>query len=179
MYMGAGILPVSLHNGKLHFLFGKENKYADTPGWSDFGGGIDAGETAMDTIIREAQEEMTGFLGGDREIKAWIRRGTYKMTFGDYTMFICPMEYNEWLPLYYNNNQRFLQKMLDPAVIRDTKIFEKSEIKWVSENGLRALRPQCRSYFQTTIGLIEDEMAEIRRFVVSKLGNKKTRKRRG
>ena len=178
MYMGAGILPVSLHNGKLHFLFGKENKYADTPGWSDFGGGIDAGETAMDTIIREAQEEMTGFLGGDREIKAWIRRGTYKMTFGDYTMFICPMEYNEWLPLYYNNNQRFLQKMLDPAVIRDTKIFEKSEIKWVSENGLRALRPQCRSYFQTTIGLIEGEMAEIRRFVVSKLGNKKTRKRR-
>ena len=177
--MGAGILPVSLHNGKLHFLFGKENKYADTPGWSDFGGGIDAGETAMDTIIREAQEEMTGFLGGDREIKAWIRRGTYKMTFGDYTMFICPMEYNEWLPLYYNNNQRFLQKMLDPAVIRDTKIFEKAEIKWVSENGLRALRPQCRSYFQTTIGLIEDEMAEIRRFVVSKLGNKKTRKRRG
>ena len=176
--MGAGILPVSLHNGKLHFLFGKENKYADTPGWSDFGGGIDAGETAMDTIIREAQEEMTGFLGGDREIKAWIRRGTYKMTFGDYTMFICPMEYNEWLPLYYNNNQRFLQKMLDPAVIRDTKIFEKSEIKWVSENGLRALRPQCRSYFQTTIGLIEGEMAEIRRFVVSKLGNKKTRKRR-
>jgi len=177
--MGAGILPVSLHNGKLHFLFGKENKYADTPGWSDFGGGIDAGETAMDTIIREAQEEMTGFLGGDREIKAWIRRGTYKMTFGDYTMFICPMEYNEWLPLYYNNNQRFLQKMLDPAIIRDTKIFEKSEIKWVSENGLRALRPQCRSYFQTTIGLLEDEMAEIRRFVVSKLGNKKTHKRRG
>lgn len=177
--MGAGILPVSLHNGKLHFLFGKENKYADTPGWSDFGGGIDAGETAMDTIIREAQEEMTGFLGGDREIKAWIRRGTYKMTFGDYTMFICPMEYNEWLPLYYNNNQRFLQKMLDPAIIRDTKIFEKSEIKWVSENGLRALRPQCRSYFQTTIGLLEGEMAEIRRFVVSKLGNKKTRKRRG
>jgi 8-oxo-dGTP pyrophosphatase MutT (NUDIX family) len=174
--MGAGILPVSLHNGKLHFLFGKENKYADTPGWSDFGGGIDAGETPLETVVREAQEEMTGFLGGDREIRALLRRGTYKMKFGDYTMFICPMEYNEWLPFYYNNNQRFLQKMLDPAVIRDTKIFEKSEIKWVSESGLRALRQQCRSYFRDTIGLLEAEMQAIRRFVVS-TNSKKTRKR--
>ena len=174
--MGAGILPVCFHNGKLHFLFGKENQYADTPGWSDFGGGIDAGETAMETVIREAQEEMTGFLGGDKEIRAWLKRGHYKMEFGDYTMFICPMEYNEWLPLYYNNNQRFLQKMLDPAVIRDTKIFEKAEIKWVSETGLSALRPQCRSYFQATIGLMQKEMSAIRRFV---MGNKKkTRKRR-
>ena len=174
--MGAGILPVSLHNGKLHFLFGKENKYADTPGWSDFGGGIDAGETPIETVVREAQEEMTGFLGGDREIRALLRRGSYKMKFGDYTMFICPMEYNEWLPFYYNNNQRFLQKMLDPAVIRDTKIFEKSEIKWVSESGLRALRPQCRLYFRDTIGLLEAEMQEIRRVVVS-TNFKKTRKR--
>jgi 8-oxo-dGTP pyrophosphatase MutT (NUDIX family) len=173
--MGAGILPVSLHNGKLHFLFGKENKYADTPGWSDFGGGIDAGETPLDTVIRETQEELTGFLGGDREIRAWLRRGAYKMKFGDYTMFVCPMEYNEWLPFYYNNNQRFLQKMLDPAIIMDSKIFEKSEIKWVSESGLRALKPQCRSYFQNTIALLEAEMSAIRRFVVS---SKKTRKRR-
>jgi len=173
--MGAGILPVSLHNGKLHFLFGKENKYADTPGWSDFGGGIDAGETPLDTVIRETQEELTGFLGGDREIRAWLRRGAYKMKFGDYTMFVCPMEYNEWLPFYYNNNQRFLQKMLDPAIIRDSKIFEKSEIKWVSESGLRTLKPQCRSYFQNTIALLEAEMSAIRRFVVS---SKKTRKRR-
>ena len=174
--MGAGILPVCLHHGKLHCLFGKETQYADTPGWSDFGGGIDAGETAMDTVIREAQEEMTGFLGGDKEIRAWLKRGTYKMEFGDYTMFICPMEYNEWLPLYYNNNQRFLQKMLDPAVIRDTKIFEKAEIKWVSETGLSALRPQCRSYFQATIGLIQKEMPAIRRFMAGNM--KKTRKRR-
>ena len=34
--MGAGILPISIHNKKIYLLFGKENKYADTPGWSDF-----------------------------------------------------------------------------------------------------------------------------------------------
>ena len=174
--MGAGILPVSLHNGKLYFLFGKENKYADTPGWSDFGGGIDAGETAFNTAVREAQEEMTGFLGGDQEIRRWMKRGTYKVKFGEYTMFICAMEYNEWLPIYYNNNQRFLQKKLDPAIIKDSKIFEKAEIKWVSETELSALRPKCRSYFRNTIPLIQAEMDSIRRFVSSNIA-KKTRKR--
>ena len=37
--MGAGIVPVSLKGDKVVFLFGKENKYNDTPGYSDFGGG--------------------------------------------------------------------------------------------------------------------------------------------
>jgi hypothetical protein len=36
----AGILPATIRNGKLWFLFGKENKYEKSaPGFSDFGGG--------------------------------------------------------------------------------------------------------------------------------------------
>ena len=45
-------------------------------------------------------------------------------------MHIFPFEYNELLPFYYNNNQRFIQKRLDPKIIKSTKIFEKEEIKW-------------------------------------------------
>ena len=172
--MGAGILPIAIRNGKIYFLFGKENKYADTPGWSDFGGGVDPGENVMATVIREAQEELTGFLGGDKEIRALLKRGTHKIKFGNYTMFVCPMEYNEWLPIYYNNNQRFLQKHLDPKVIQNTKIFEKAEIKWVCESELDSLKPLCRSYFQEAIGLIKEDLGIIRRLFVSK----KTRKRR-
>ena len=38
--MGGGILPTTIHEGRLYFLFGKESKYEDTaPGFSDFGGG--------------------------------------------------------------------------------------------------------------------------------------------
>ena len=38
--MGAGILPTTIHKGKLYFLFGKEGKHEDSaPGFSDFGGG--------------------------------------------------------------------------------------------------------------------------------------------
>ena len=172
--MGAGILPVALRNGKLYFLFGKENQYADTPGWSDFGGGTDNNEIPLQTAIREAQEELTGFLGGETEIRAWMKKGTFKIEFNGYTMFVCPMEYNEWLPIYYNNNQRFLQKRLDQTIIRDSKIFEKSEIKWVCESDLSKLKSQCRSYFQDTVPKIVAAIPAIRKKLFS---STKTRKR--
>jgi hypothetical protein len=36
--MGAGILPTTIHNNKLYFLFGKENQYEDSAHvFSDFG----------------------------------------------------------------------------------------------------------------------------------------------
>ena len=55
--MGAGILPTSIHNNKLYFLFGKENKYEDSAsGFSDFGGGTDNKETFIQTAIREGPE---------------------------------------------------------------------------------------------------------------------------
>ena len=44
--MGAGILPTTIHQGKLYFLFVIEGKYEDSaPGFSDFGGGTDFSET--------------------------------------------------------------------------------------------------------------------------------------
>ena len=72
--MGAGILPTTIHNNKLYFLFGKENKYADTPGWSDIGGGTDNNETYMQTASREGSEELTGFLGMEKDIKNLLNK---------------------------------------------------------------------------------------------------------
>ena len=106
--MGAGILPTTIHNGKLYFLFGKENKYADTPGWSDFGGGTDNNESFLQTAIREGGEEMTGFLGSDSELEKMLKtRGTYNID-GErkYRMHIFSYDYNPSLPFYYNNNAK-------------------------------------------------------------------------
>ena len=75
--MGAGILPTCIHNGNLYFLFGKENKYNDTPGWSDFGGGTDKNESYLDTAIREGTEELTGFLGLKKELADKLKKGNY------------------------------------------------------------------------------------------------------
>lgn len=44
--VAGSILPVTIHNGKLYFLFGKESPMEDSAkGWSDFGGRVDPGET--------------------------------------------------------------------------------------------------------------------------------------
>ena len=44
--VAASILPITIHNNQLHFLFGKENSMEDSAkGWSDFGGRVDHGES--------------------------------------------------------------------------------------------------------------------------------------
>ena len=115
--MGAGILPTTIHNGKLYFLFGKENKFEDSaPGFSDFGGGTDYSETYLETAVREGAEELTGFLGNPKDIKKLLKKnGTYNIDYNTnghklYRMHIFPMNYDPMLAFYYNNNQRFLQQ---------------------------------------------------------------------
>ena len=66
---GGGILPVAIKNGQVYFLFGKENELDDTPGWADFGGGAEDGESSFDTALREGSEEINGFLGSAEQLR--------------------------------------------------------------------------------------------------------------
>lgn len=173
--MGAGILPTTIHNNKLYFLFGKENKFADTPGWSDFGGGTESNESLLDTAVREGSEELTGFLGSPKEIKKLLEKnGTFNIdTENDYRIHLFPLDYTEELPYYYNNNQRFIQKNLDEAVIKKTKIFEKAEIQWIALDELLKKKFFFRSYFQKNIPILLEKKSEIFTFIKSTLDNSK------
>ena len=170
--MGAGILPTTILNNKLYFLFGKENKFEDSaPGFSDFGGGANGNETYLQTAVREGGEELTGFLGFDNTIKKMLNKhGTYNINYKTngnriYRMHIFPMEYNPFLEIYYNNNQAFLQKNLDPDVIKNSKIFEKEEIRWICIDELTTRRSEFRSYFQNIIDLIIEKREPIESFI--------------
>ena len=176
--MGAGILPTTIYNNKLYFLFGKENKYEDTaPGFSDFGGGTDNNETYMETAIREGCEELTGFLGTEQDVKKMLERnGTYnidnKTPHGSiYRIHIFPMNYDAKLPFYYNNNQQFLQKRLDPHVIKKTKIFEKEEIRWICIDEIKKMKPKFRFFFKPIVDRIYNEKEQIKQFIVKGLKN--------
>ena len=188
--MGAGILPTTMYKGELTFLFGKENQYEDSAhGFSDFGGGTDNGETYLQTAIREGGEELTGFLGSDMDLKKLLKKnGTYNIdhhsnSHSTYRMHIFPMDYDPKLPFYYNNNQKFIQKRLDPHIIQESKIFEKAEIRWISVKDLQKMRPHFRPYFRNIIDQICDQQIEIKKFIETglKKGTKRsqTRKKRG
>ena len=181
--MGAGILPTTIHKGKLYFLFGKEGKFEDSaPGFSDFGGGTDNNESFFETAIREAGEELTGFLGDDADIRKMLNRyGTYNIDYATdghktYRMHIFPFPYDQSLTHYYNNNQRFLQKRLPAKVFKTTKIFEKAEIRWICVDDLKKMIPQFRSYFQNIVTLMIHQQESIKKFVM--LGRKKSTKKK-
>ena len=176
--MGAGILPTTIHNNKIYFLFGKENKYADTPGWSDIGGGTDNNESFLETASREGMEELTGFLGMEKDIRALLtKNGSYKVEFGEpnrrYRIHIFPMKYDPNLPVYYNNNHRFLERKLSKNLIKNSKIFEKEEIKWICVDDIPKMRNQFRHYFRDVADQLYDEKAAIRAFLRSSRRRKK------
>ena len=173
--MGASILPVTVHNGKIMLLFGKERNIDSNPGWSDFGGGTDKGETFMETAVREGSEEMTGFIGSPIDIRRLLNKyGTFNVDYlskgySTYRCHIFPMEYDEMLPHYYNNNQRFLQKKLDPSIIRDSKLFEKTQIQWFDINELVKRRSEFRDFYRNIVDWIIDRKGEIVEFAQKSL----------
>ncbi len=148
--VGSSILPVSLYKGKLYFLFGKENELEKSAhGFSDFGGGIESGESAFETACREGAEELTGFLGGN--IKQFIRKNGGYIRFGDpakYVIHVVCIDYDEKLPEYYNNNHRFLWERMDKHMLSRTKLFEKIEIKWFSVNDIKQKMGGFRHFYQ-------------------------------
>ena len=181
--MGAGVLPTTILNGKIYFLFGKENQYEDSaPGFSDFGGGRDNNEKFLETAIREGGEELTGFLGTDNDVKKLLKKhGTFNIdykgnnnNYGTYRTHIFPMVYDPMLPFYYNNNQKFIQKRLDPSIIKKTKIFEKAEIRWVCIDDISKMLKQFRSFFQNIVKIILENRSQIE--VIIKSGLKKNPK---
>jgi hypothetical protein len=187
--MSGSILPVTIYKNKLYFLFGKERDIDENPGWSDFGGGKENNETHIETATREGVEELTGFLGDKKTIHQMLYKyGTYNIDYKSkgydiYRCHIFPMPYNPYLPLYYNNNQLFLQKKLDPKIIRDTKIFEKTQIKWFSLQDIKKNKSKFRKFYRNIIELILSKKEDIELFVkrslkVEKAEKDKSKKRR-
>jgi 8-oxo-dGTP pyrophosphatase MutT (NUDIX family) len=171
--MGGGFLPTAIKDGKLYFLFGKENKYATTPGYADFGGGTDKNESFMETALREFTEETTGFFGSINQLRQYVSTyGTYNIDYiptsghyGTYRTHILPMKYNEAVVFFYNNNQKFLQRHLPASVYKQEKFFEKSEMKWFCIDELKQKKHMFRPYYRNIIDLLLRNSQNIEQFI--------------
>jgi hypothetical protein len=165
--MGGGALPIAFNkkNKKVYLLFGKENEYLnkDSPGFSDFGGGEKAGESALDTALREGCEELNGFFGCEGEIKRLIKENLVTSLNHDrYTTFLFEIEYDENLPYYFNNNYKFLKSHVNKLVRHATNgLFEKSVIKWMTFDDLRNERSSFRSYYRNVVDVILENEDDI------------------
>jgi 8-oxo-dGTP pyrophosphatase MutT (NUDIX family) len=178
---GSSVLPVTIHKGKLFFLFGKECEKEDSAkGFSDFGGGIEPGENAYDTAMREGAEELTGFLGDAETIQKHIEThgGIYKISHGEnYHVHIFFMKYDENLPKYYNRNHHFLWSRMNTNILQKTKLFEKIEIEWFSTDQMKKRRSEFRNFYRDIVDHILSQQSNIKQFI-QKCERKKNRKTR-
>ncbi len=150
---GAGILPIAHHNGKMYFLFGKERNRPNESarGWADFGGGRETGESVKNAAIRECSEEIAGFLGTKQDIAKLFDKDVKIVVANQYTTFIVPIEYDKNLPIYFNNQVRFLNKYKKNVELNNTTMHEKQEIKWFTLEDMRKNRGKFRHFYREII----------------------------
>lgn len=174
---GAGILPVAIHKSKLYFLFGKENKYEKSaPGFSDFGGGTEKGETQLDTAIREGHEELSGFLSKEYIQKVIDKKGLFQIDNKKYRTFILPIKYDESLVKYFNNNASLIHSKLHKHVFHKYRIFEKQEIKWIPVDELLNMKSEFRNFYSHILSRLVSKQHEIISFIKNSKKHSKTKK---
>lgn len=182
---GSSVLPITIHNGKLYFLFGKENEFEKSAkGFSDFGGGVENNENIYSAALREGGEELTGFLGDGKVLEEHIKKngGVYKFFHNktNYHVHMFYLKYDENLPIYYNNNHKFLWDRMKYQLSK-TKLFEKSEIKWFSVNDIENNINSFRPFYKDIIMDITKEKNSILKFIKTRKlykNKRKTKKRK-
>lgn len=165
---GSSVLPVTFHKGKLYFLFGKENPLEDSAkGYSDFGGGVESGESIFETAMREGGEELTGFLGDGSILKKHIKKhgGYYKIVHNDYHIHLFHYPYDERLPIYYNQNHQFLWHRMDKQLLNKTKLFEKIHIDWFDIKSMKKRIREFRPFYQDIVRTIIRHESKIKKFL--------------
>jgi hypothetical protein len=171
----ASLLPVTIHNGKLYFLFGKENPLEDSSkGFSDFGGGKED-KSFYDTALREAAEEFTGFFGPPEKLRKMIKKngGTYIHRYkadtpDEYRVHIFYIDYDPFMIDMFNNNHQYLWNRMDKHMLNDSKLFEKIEIKWFCETELLRKKPLYRHFYYNIVKELVDKLDDIRAFIEPK-----------
>lgn len=179
--VASGFLPVSIKNNKLYFLFGKEHSNDDTPGYSDFAGGVEPNETNLYKAgLREFCEETTGYFGNEQEVNKMIKKngGVYKMKHDTYHIHIFRMDYDEKVCEYYNNNHKFIYDHLDHKYLKSTKIFEKIRIDWMTVEEMKSRRGEFRVFYQEILDGIIGDIHNIKNFInQTRSGKRKTMKK--
>ncbi len=154
--VGAGLLPVALHNGCVYLLFGRENELNDTPGWADFGGGTKPNETIIDAAAREGSEELNGLLGSQSQMKhIAIKKKVAELKYDTYTTIVFKTHYDERLEEYYRNNYKFFEKYIPSAKKNPSNgLLEKAEIKWFTFAELRKNKSSFRKFYQHMVDVV-------------------------
>ena len=153
--MGAGILPVAIYRGTIYVLLGQERYNGQ---WSDFGGSALPNERndRYATAIREGSEELNGLFGLESDLQKTVKDNllmTISNSNDRYTTFVYRVDYDKMLPIYFERQNRFIEKHFNKEVRVNNGLFEKSQIKWFKREEIldKKTRPKFRNFYECII----------------------------
>ena len=157
--MGAGILPVAMYRGTIYVLLGQERFNGQ---WSDFGGSALSNEyrDRYATAIREGSEELNGLFGIENDLRETVKDNLL-MTISNnddrYTSYVYRVDYDKMLPLYFERQNRFIEKHLTKEIEKNNGLFEKSRIRWFKNTELlnKTTRPHFRNFYECIVHRVE------------------------
>ena len=124
---------------------------------------------------------MTGFYGNETQLRNKIKNagGTYQINHNDkYYSHIFLTEYDENLPIYFANNHHYLYEKMNNKVLKDTKLFEKIELKWMTSTDMKKNMKLFRPFYREIVKQILKDIQNISKFLKSKKKKNKTLKNR-
>jgi hypothetical protein len=152
-----GVIPYAIHNGVKYYLIGKEHTHIGWEGsgkWSDFGGDPE-NEGPLNGAAREFYEETMGFFGNLTDIRKKLKGEKRVSVPGGYT-YLMKIKYDPHIPALFERVHRYF---LQCARIHKYKkgnmtipscpegLFEKTDIKWVTESELKhAVRTRSKLF---------------------------------
>jgi len=155
--MGAGIMPIAVYKETLFVLLGKERFKENKKNlWCDFGGSVDKNNkfeinNPYYTAIREGVEELNGLLGDFKILKNKVDQNllcNISNKNDTYHSFLFNIDYDINLPIYFNNQNKFIEEKLYNIITANNGLFEKSEIKWFSINQLKNIISDDKQFFR-------------------------------
>ena len=153
--MGAGILPVAMYRGTMYVLLGQERFNGQ---WSDFGGSALSTERRdrYATAIREGSEELNGLFGLEDDLRESVKENllmTISNSDDRYTSYVYRVDYDKMLPVYFERQNRFIEKHLKNSITEHNGLFEKSRIRWFKNSELlnKTTKPHFRNFYECII----------------------------
>ena len=139
--MGAGILPISIYNGELMFLFSREAPQQGKAAglWSDFGGG-----TEKIKGKRETPFHYLSVLNDEVEIVLNDNKGKY-------TTYLVLVDYNKQIIKKFSNDFKQMKKKNPKLLSKRNGLYEKDKIKWISYNTLKGHIKFFRPFYKPII----------------------------
>jgi hypothetical protein len=156
---GAGLIPFSKVNNKLVYLLGRDNL---SKKWCDFGGKSENYETQLETAAREGYEELNGVLGSKEYIKKQIITTNLPMLKTNnqrHACYLMRIKYDKHLPLYINNNIKFINKHV-PTIVGMNGLYEKSKVRWFSQEELNSTT-EFRDYFKEIVWKLDKKYSKL------------------